>query len=97
VYTKKDTVVLVYIDDMLIFFKSMENIENIMQSLDKEYVNTDEGDIKSYLGIDISKPLPGTFKLSQPHLSCNILAAIGDMKLNPCKEPDMPHEILIHP
>jgi hypothetical protein len=56
---------------------------------------TDEANIKSYLGIDVSKPSPGTYKLSQSHLSCNILALIGDAKLNSCKEAATPKNILV--
>jgi hypothetical protein len=67
---------------MLIFAQSMQKIKTIMQSLDNEYVYTDEGDIKSYVGIDISKILPGTFKLFLPHLSRNILA-VHARKLQP--------------
>ncbi len=60
---------LVYGDDMLIFSRSMQKIERLIHSsLDDEYEYTDEGDIKSYLGIDVSEPTPGTYKLSQPHL-----------------------------
>jgi hypothetical protein len=50
---------------MLMFAQSMKKIENFIQSLEGEYEFTDDGDIKSYLGIDVSKPAPGTFKLSQ--------------------------------
>jgi hypothetical protein len=96
VYTKDNIVVLVYVDDMLIFSRSMSQIEKFMRSLDKEYDYTDEGDIKSYLGIDVSEPCEGTFKLSQPHLTQNILRSIGDITLNACKEPATPKEILVH-
>jgi hypothetical protein len=87
VYTKDNIVVLVYVDDMLIFFRSMSQIEKFMRSLDKEYDYTDEGNIKSYLGIDVSEPCKGTFKLLQPHLTQNILRSIRDITLNTCKEP----------
>jgi hypothetical protein len=93
VYTKPDLVVLVYVNDMLIFSHSMRKIEQFIHSLYNEYEYTDEGDIKSYLGIDVSGPSPGTYKLSQPHLSRNILASIGDMTLNLCKEPTTPKEM----
>jgi hypothetical protein len=56
-YTQTDIIVLVYVDDMLIFSRSMQTIKKFMQSLDTEYIYTDEGDIKSYLGIDVSKPV----------------------------------------
>jgi hypothetical protein len=74
----------------------MKQIKIFMRSLDNEYDYTDEGDIKSYLGIDVSEPCEGTFQLSQPHLTQNILKAIGDIKLNACKEPATPKEILVH-
>ncbi len=91
VYTKdSNMVVLVYVDDMLIFSRSMKQIEIFMRSLDNEYDYTDEGDIKSYLGINVSKLCEGTFKLLQPHLTRNILKAIGDITLNACKAPATP-------
>jgi hypothetical protein len=67
VYTKDDIVVLVYVDNMLIFSRSMSKITAFIHSLEEEYEFTDEGYIKSYLGIDISKPHPGTYKLGQIH------------------------------
>jgi hypothetical protein len=51
----------------------MKQIENFIQSLDKEYDYTDKRDIKSYLEIGVSEPCEGTFKLSQPHLTPNII------------------------
>jgi hypothetical protein len=44
---KDGIVVLVYLDDMLIFSRSMKQIEIFMRSLDNKYDYTDEGDIKS--------------------------------------------------
>jgi hypothetical protein len=43
----------------------MKQIELFMRSLESEYDYTDKGDIKSYLGIDISEVCEGTFKLLQ--------------------------------
>jgi hypothetical protein len=97
VYTKPGIVVLVYVDDMLIFARSMKKLETFIQSLEGEYELTDDGDsIKAYLGIDVSEPAPGTFKLSQPHLIQNILLSVGDIKLNSYKEPAQPKEIMVH-
>jgi hypothetical protein len=76
---------------MLIFAQSMRTIENFMQSLDNKYDFTDEGDIKSYLGIDISKPQEGSYKLSQPPLTKIIIQALGDIMLNTCKELAQPN------
>jgi hypothetical protein len=59
VYTKQDIVMLVYINNMLIFSWSIQKIEKFIHSLDNEYEYTDKGDIKSYLGIDVSEPSPG--------------------------------------
>jgi hypothetical protein len=72
VYTKLGIVVLVYVDNMLMFAQSMKKIKVFIQSLEGEYEFTDDGGIKSYLGIDVSEPAPGTYKLSQPHLIQNI-------------------------
>jgi hypothetical protein len=74
----------------------MKQIKIFMKSLDTEYNYTDKGDIKFYLGIDVRKPYEGTFKFSQPHLTQNIIKAIGDIMLNACKEPATPKEILVH-
>jgi hypothetical protein len=67
-----------------------------MRSLDKKYDYTNIGDIKSYLGINVSEPCEGTFKLPQPHLTQNVIQSIGDITLNTCKEPATPKEILVH-
>jgi hypothetical protein len=69
IYTKDNIVILVDVDDMLIFSRSMKKIEISMRSLNNEYYYTDkQGDIKSYFGINVSEACKGTFKLLQPHL-----------------------------
>jgi hypothetical protein len=79
----------------LIFSRSMNQIEKFSQSLDKEYDDMDVGAINSYLGIAISEPCEGTFKLSQPHLTQNVIQAIRDhITLNLCKEPASERRII---
>jgi hypothetical protein len=54
VYTKQGVVVLMYVDDMLIFSRSMNKIKKLIHSLDDDDEYTDEGNIRSYLGIAVS-------------------------------------------
>ena len=58
VYYKDNCIVLVYVDDCIIFSKDKSVIDDLIHSLmngPENYVLTDEGEINKYLGVDIDK------------------------------------------
>ena len=55
VFFKKDAIILTWVDDCIIFSKSLETIEQIVKSLKEEFEveleeNIDKGDVSCYLG-----------------------------------------------
>ena len=68
VFISKNMVALVYVDDCILITKESLTMKYFIDSLkngQEKFVFTDEGNIISYLGVDISR-LPGddSFKLS---------------------------------
>ena len=54
VFLKKNCVVLVYVDDCLIFHKTKEGVNEIIKSLSEEFDITCEGCIEKYLGVEVT-------------------------------------------
>ena len=73
VWFRKEMVLVTYVDDCLIFCKEKEQADELIKSLQKDYSLTDEGDVSTYLGVEISKNDDNSIKLSQPHLKRRIL------------------------
>ena len=53
-FLKNDIVVLVFVDDCLLFSRNKNQIDSLIASLEKDFVLTDEGEITKYLGIDVT-------------------------------------------
>jgi hypothetical protein len=53
-----DCILVVYVDDYLLFFKEAAVLDILIESLKKEFILTVEGDVGAFLGIDI-KHHPG--------------------------------------
>jgi hypothetical protein len=73
------TIILVYVDDCIIFDKSQSVITKFIDSMrtgSENYVLTDEGDIKHYLGVELIKSDNG-FELHQPFLIDRILSVLN--------------------
>ena len=76
-FTNGKTVLVAFVDDLLVYGKDRNDINKLVQSLHEEFQLTDEGeDIHQYLGILITKSSTG-IHLSQPFLIQRIIAAIG--------------------
>lgn len=57
--------IVIHVDDIIIAGKSLQRIQQIINVLDAEFPITDLGDIKSYLGIDITRNERGEFLMNQ--------------------------------
>ena len=56
VFYKEGMIVLLYVDDMIVVSKKVEDIDKIIKSLkeeDERFILTSEGGIKNYLGVEI--------------------------------------------
>ena len=79
-YYKDNCIVLVYVDDCIIFSKDKSVSEELIYSLQhgpEKYVLTDEGNINKYLGVDIDRSKKGSIETIQPYLIERCLEAIG--------------------
>ena len=79
-YITKDLIVLMYVDDCILFSKEQSAIATFVQSLydcPENFVFTEEGTLESYLGVCITK-LSGNagFEMSQPFLIDRIIKAV---------------------
>ena len=91
VYYRENCIVLVFVDDCLIFSKDKSVIDGFIYSLqhgEENYILTDEGEIEKYLGVEIIKSKDGTMELRQPFLIDRCLEAMQvDSKMNIKKTP----------
>ena len=66
VYALKNLILVVYVDDVLIFSRKSVWIDVFVKSLfegDEKFELTDEGSIDKYLGVDVKKLKDGTYEL----------------------------------
>ena len=71
---RQDCIVMVRIDDYLIFARQTKTLDDVIASLKTEFVLTEEGDASAFLGIDIKKNIDGYIELTQPGLIQKIIA-----------------------
>ena len=65
VYTKRGSIVLVYVDDILVFSKTIEGGNRTVEDLSKKFQIVDRGEPKLFLQIEINRPKRGVIELSQ--------------------------------
>ena len=79
VFVSKNLILIVYINNILIFSKKKIWIDLFIKSLfegKEKFELTDEGDINKYLSIDIYKHLNKTYKIRQLFLIQRILESL---------------------
>jgi hypothetical protein len=76
-FIKNNCLLLVYVDNCLIFAKSDAVLDGIVAALEKEFNLTSEGSVGAYLGIDIRRTPDGFLELTQTGLINKIIAACG--------------------
>ena len=64
-FVRNNCVVICYIDDCSILSKYKQTIDALLKNLSKTFNLTDEKDVKSYLGMNVSKDPNGTITMSQ--------------------------------
>ncbi len=87
-FMNSSMIVIVYVDDLLIFAKSNDLIDSFISSLQNDDICLrKEGSAEGYLGVDITH-VDGKIHLTQPGLSERIIAALGlDKNSTPCATP----------
>jgi hypothetical protein len=63
-----DCILVVYVDDCLLFSKEPTMLDDLIGLLQKEFILTIEGDVGTFLGIDIKRHPDGKLELLQPGL-----------------------------
>ena len=95
VFFKEGIIILVYVDDCLLFSDSERLIDETFKQLETMYKLTDEGSIDKYLGIDIKRK-KGEYHLTQPLLQQRVVQAIkGISEANPKYTPATA-KVLLH-
>ena len=70
-------IVIFFVDDSCIFYRDKETIDALLKNLSKTFNLNDEGDVKSYLGMNVRKDTNGTITMSQPAIIDKILNSLG--------------------
>ena len=78
VFLRDDSVILVYIDDMIALSKDEQILNKLVANLKaKNFILTDEGSLEKYLGVDVKRTKNGGLELVQPFLIERILTLLG--------------------
>jgi hypothetical protein len=76
-YTKKDIILVLYVDDACLLSPDKNLINTEIASLQKQYNLTDDGELKDYLGTRFTKQPDGSILLEQPRMISRILEMVG--------------------
>ena len=94
VFKKENVIILINIDDYIILSRKKEDLDKNLQDIKRGISITDEGNIETYLGIQIDHEL-GFMRISQPNLINHIIEAIPGMdKANIKSIPMSPNTVL---
>ena len=76
-FFRNEIVLVIYVDDCLIFTHKKESADALIQELKKRFTIEDEGNITNYLGINITNPDADTIQMVQPALINRIINTLG--------------------
>ena len=99
VFASKNLIILVYVDDVLIFSKKKLWIDMFIKSLaegEENFELTDEGSIDKYLGVEIQTHSDGSYELKQPYLTQRILQELNLSAVDTQKRPTPVATPLLH-
>jgi len=108
-FLSSDCIIVLYTDDCCIFRLNDDAINSLLASLSEEFILQDEGSIKNYLGINITKvhnPSTGEFKINFKQMGL-INSILSNLKListdtssepcNPANPQTTPMANVLHP
>jgi len=93
-------ILVVYTDDCLIFSLSVPQVQSIIQSLQKNFLLKDKGEVKDFLGICIHRdPIACTITLTQPGLINSVLTELRLLSPDdwPVQHKFMPATSILYP
>ena len=91
------TLLIVYVDDMIITGNSLKEVEKLQSHLAKEFEMTGLGTLKYFLGIEVSLSKHGLF-LSQLKYTLDLLNETGNFVCEPVNTPiEVNHSMSIYP
>ena len=67
-FIKGKVILVLYVDDAAIFSPDKSAIDSVIASLKEDFVLTDEGELKDYIGVHIEHLSDGQILLSQPRM-----------------------------
>ena len=76
-FFRNGIVLVIYIDDCLIFTPEKQRADNFIKELEKRFTIEEEGDITNYLGINITTPDADTIQMVQPAMINRIIDTLG--------------------
>ena len=77
IWYKEGVILIIYVDDCLIFSKNKELADELIQQLRVNFTLTDEGSVESYLGVQVEFDKDKkTISLKQPYLIKRIISAL---------------------
>jgi hypothetical protein len=83
-FLRKDCLIGMYVDDLLVDAKSQKVVDEIVAGLQEQELElTPEGDLTAFLGIKLERHANKTFTLTQQGLIQKILEATGMVDCNP--------------
>jgi len=87
-YLRHDAIIAVYVDDMSLFAERIETIQQLKQQLKGKYEMTDLGEMKRFLGIEITRDRKvRTIRLNQERYIDEVLQRFGMENCKPMKTP----------
>jgi hypothetical protein len=76
-FIRDNCIIIVYVDDCLLFAKTDEILDHLVTSLSSEFNLTSQGDVGAFLGIDVCHTQDGFLELTQPGLIKKIISTCG--------------------
>lgn len=81
---------LIYVDDIIIVTKSIDSVNDIMNSIASKFALDDLGDIKFYLGMEVTRDVNHNYYICQ---SKDIEKVAADFGLSDAKELSVPMNV----
>ena len=67
-FTRNNCIIIMHIDDCLIFYKNKKVLEDLIESLKGDFNLTNKGDLEAFLSTKTTKYQHDTIEFTQPYL-----------------------------
>jgi hypothetical protein len=95
-FLQKDCIIVVFVDDCLFFAPEASTINSVIKALSKNFKLKDEGDVSTFLGVQIRKdPVAKTISFTQPGLIDQLICDLGITEASAGK--DTPVDSILNP